>query len=128
MISNAKDSPLFSGAGNLPNVQGALADWFQKLTFVKMKKEIVNFSVAETPVPYSFMGVRQPMSPRQLMIKPEGERSWDWQTIHAYPDLILENDDRIFFGGVPYRVMNKSDWKEYGYVEYQIVRDYNDPA
>lgn len=58
------------------------------------------------------------------MIKPIGERDWQWESIHAFPTLQLQPDDIITFDDVDYRVMNKSDYKEYGYVVYEIVQDY----
>lgn len=123
-IKNASSVPLSANPGTLPDVQAAMLDWFQKLTFTMIVKTTVNFAVVETPTAFDFWGVRQPFSPQQLRMKPEGERKWKWQTIHAYPDLILEIDDVITFAGENYRVDQKLDWQEYGYVEYHIVQDF----
>lgn len=124
MIHNAKDTLLTANPGTLPNVQDAMADWFQQLSFTTIVKTVVNFEVVETLTTVAFYGVRQPFTAQQLMMKPEGQREWKWETIHAYPDLILRPDDIITFESVSYRVMEKLDWKEYGYVQYNIVQNY----
>jgi len=123
-IFSASSIPLSNGQGNLPNVQGAMLEWFQTLSFVQIVKSIVNFQVVETETTTVFQGVRQPFTAQQLLMKPEGQRLWKWETIHSFPDLQLKPDDRIIFGTLKYRVMQKSDWKEYGYIEYQIIEDF----
>jgi hypothetical protein len=124
MIKNGKDYPLSSNPGTLPDMQGAMLSWFQRLTFTKVVKTVVNHEVEEETTTFEFTGVRQPMSPQQLEMKPEGQRAWKWEMIHAFPDLILKPDEIIVFESVPYRVMKKSDFKEYGYILYEIVEDY----
>lgn len=123
-ILNARDVLLSANPGTLPNVQDAMTSWFQVLTFTKIKKEIVNFQLVETSESTTFCGVRQPFTAQQLSMKPDGQRNWKWETIHAFPNLILKPDDVIVFSGCVYRVMQKTDYKEYGYIEYQIVQDY----
>lgn len=110
--------------GTIPNVSGALNDWFQKLTFSVVTKAVVNSVVTETLTTTVSKGVWQPFSPQQLLLKPEGQRAWKWFTVHALPSLILSPDDVFVFKTVRYRVMQKLDWKEYGYVEYHIIQDY----
>lgn len=124
MIKNAKDVPLRSNPGTLPNVSDAMANWFQRTTFTRVNKTVTNFSNIETPVSYYFMGVVQPFTAQQLQMKPEGQRQWKWFTIHAWPDLILEPDDVIKIDSTNYRIMYKWDYKEYGYVKYDCVEDY----
>lgn len=128
MIRNAKDVLLSSNSGTLPNMESTLLNYFQKLTFTTITKTTVNFEVVETETSVSFMGVRQPFSPQMLLMKPEGERSWKWEMIHSTPDLVLVVDDRITFGSVKYRVMQRLDYTEYGYLEYHIIADYSVPS
>jgi len=106
-------------------MSGTVSDWFQRLMFTKIQKSIVNFNLVESEQEYSFMGVVQPASAQALMVKPEGQRSWKWYTVHAWPALVLAPDEIIMFLGVRYRVMEKLDYTPYGYVEYQIVQDYS---
>jgi hypothetical protein len=124
-IKNASSVLLTQNPGTLPSVQDAMLDWFQNLTFTRIVKTTINFNVVETPTSYSFQGVRQPFTAQQLVMKPEGQRQWKWETIHAFPNLVLNPDEIIGFAGQNYRVMRKSDFSEYGYVLYEIVQDYD---
>lgn len=124
MIQNGKDTLLTANPGTLPNMQNAIADWFQTMTFQKVVKTTVNFVLVEALTTFSAMGVRQPFTPQQLLMKPIGQRQWKWETLHCYPDLILDPDEIVLFLGTKYRVMQKLDWKEYGYLEYHLVEDY----
>jgi hypothetical protein len=126
MIKNANQYNLNQQVGTLPEMSGTLTNWFQPMSFVVITKETIDFEVREVQTFVSFMGVRQPMTSQQLQIKPEGQRTWKWETIHALPDLKLKTDDRIKWGNRFYRVMELSDWTEYGYIEYQIVEDFQD--
>ena len=122
-ISNGKDK-LISAFNTLPQVDDALFGWFQTVTFTLITKTIVDFELVETTVESSFYGVKQPMSPQELKMKPEGERSWKWYTIHATTELILKNDDIIIIEDTKFRVMKKLDYKEYAYVQYDVLEDY----
>lgn len=123
-IFNAGDRKLTQNPGTLPNMQSAVLDYFQPMMFTRIVKTVENFNVVEKPASYYFQGVRQPFTKQQLMMKPEGQRSWKWEMIHALPSLILNPDDIINFNNVTYRVMGKLDYAEYGYLQYEIVQDY----
>lgn len=125
MIKNAADVLLTANPGTLPNMQSAMGNYFQPLVFTQIQKKVGDtFTLVEQTVKTNFMGVRQPLTGQQLQMKPEGQRQWKWERIHAYPDLVLGVDDQIMFGSVQYRVTDKFDFTEYGYVEYHIVQDY----
>jgi len=124
VIKNANNYTLSQNAGTLPNMQDAMLDWFQKLTFIRIVKKVVNFNLVEVEEFDSFQGVRQPLSAQQLQMKPEGQRAWKCEMIHSFPDLVLKPDDQIKFNGVKYRVKEKTDDTEYGYIEYHIVQDF----
>lgn len=122
MISNAKDKGLnYSG---LPQVGEVLPSWFQTLTFDLVTKSLVDYEVQEVLTTIKTKGVRQPMSAQQLAIKPEGQRGWRWETIHCLPDVKLNLDDIIIFDNIKYRVMQRWNWAEYGYLEYHICQAY----
>ncbi len=128
MIQNGADTPLNQNPGTLPNVQGALLNWLQPMTFTLIVKTVENAVLVETPTDISTMGVRQPFTSRQLSIKPEGQRQWLWETMHCLPGIDLKTDDVIVFNGVKYRVMQSLNWTEYGYNEFHIVQGYtSDP-
>lgn len=125
-IYNAKDIPLGQSYGGLPDVSGAMLNWFQNMTFIQIVKTVVNFQVVETPTKIDFQGVWQPFSPKQLALLPEGQRAWSWFMCHADPNLKLDTDEIIKYEGQNYRVMANNDYTHYGYREYHLVQDYRD--
>jgi len=124
MIQNGANTPLNQNPGTLPNVNGALLNWKQITIFTVVVKEVIGYQVQETLTPVTFNGVVQPFTDRQLMLKPEGQRSWTWNWIHADPSLILNTDEIVVYLDVRYRVMSRKDYTPYGYVEYSIIEDY----
>lgn len=129
-ISNGKNTPINVKVGTVPNMTGALANWFQPLTFQQIVKTTVDFQLVETTTPIEFRGVVQPLSGRQLMMKPEGQRDWNWILVHSDTSLKLRPDDRIVFLNIKYRVMGQKNYSLYGYLSYELAQDYtgSDPA
>lgn len=123
-IANGANSPINTQAGTVPDVSGALTDYFQPMTFTIVTKEVVGFEVVETPEEISFQGVIQPFNERQLLLKPEGERAWTWFMLHADPVLTLQVDSVVDYLGEQTRIMSRTDYELYGYVEYHLVQDW----
>ncbi len=123
-IANGKNKPLNVQTGTVPDVSGALKDWFQPMTFELVTKTTEAFQVVEAGEPITFMGVIQPLRSRDLMLKPEGQRAWTWLMLHADPVLSLQVDEVVLYLGVQTRVMARKDFSTYGYNEYQLVQDY----
>ena len=124
MIFNGSSIPLNKTLkGNLPNVNAALQEWFQPMSFNVVTKVVVNMEVVEEMTEVSFQGVWQPLSKRDLYYKPEGQRAWSWIDLHSDPTLVLTEDDVVVKDGVQYRV--KATWRydEYGYRNYHLVQD-----
>lgn len=130
-IFNASSRLLSQNPGTLPDVSGALFNWFQPLTFITFVTTVVNFNAQRVPTEILSSGVIQPFTAQRLMLKPEGERKWKWKLIHALPNVIVEPGDDftivdVVNGNTSFRCMGKKDWKEYGYVEYEAVEDYSE--
>jgi len=123
-IANGANLPLFGKQGSVPDVSGALQDYFQNMVFTKLKKTVTGFQAVEGAVFINFRGVIQPFSSRQLMLKEEGQRAWTWFTLNADPSLTLQVDDVVNYNDVQTRVMARRDYSLYGYVEYEIVQDW----
>lgn len=123
-LYNAKDKNLFQNTGTLPDMSSAILNYFQPMTFVRLVQEIVNFQVVDTPKKIQTEGVIQPFTPRQLTMRPEGQRAWSWFTVHALPNLVLKPNEVISYNSIQYRVKSQTDYTIYGYVEYQIILDY----
>lgn len=125
MIINGKNSQIGSQSA-LPQMGEVLLSWFQSMTFDLVTKTLEDYDLKETVQTIATKGVRQPFTSQQLSIKPEGQRAWRWETLHCLPDVKLNPDDIVIFNTVRYRVMQKLDYSEYGYLEYHIVQDYKE--
>lgn len=123
-IQNAKDVSLSQNSGTVPNMGDALLNWFQPITFTQIVKSIVNYQDVETPTNVSFLGVWQPLSPQDVLMKSEGQRIWKWFTVHTQIQLPLAPDDVLTYLGVQYRVKGKLDYSIYNFYEYHLVQDY----
>jgi hypothetical protein len=123
-IKNGKDTPINFQTGTVPDVSGALQDYFQPMTFTLVTKVTSAFQVIETGNAISFRGTIQPFTARQLLLKPEGQRAWSWFWLHADPVLTLQVDDVVIWNGKQTRVMARKNYQLYGYVEYELVQDW----
>lgn len=124
MIFNASSRPLSKNPGTLPDVSDALLNYFQKMVFTRITKQIINFKNVEVPIDTDFLGVWQPFTDQQLQMKSEGQRKWKWFLLHADPSLSLKPDEVVNYQNVQYRVMAKKDYTNYGYIEYHLINDY----
>lgn len=111
----------------LPQMASTLNGWEVPLTFVKITQSIVDGDVVKTETPINFMGVWQPLRDEELQFKPENQRSWSWYWIHAKSSSIdLQTQDKFIFKDKRYKVMSVKDYSLNGFVEYQVVRDYEE--
>lgn len=123
-IANACNKPLFEKSGTVPDVSGGMQDYYQPMVFTLVAKIVNGFQVEETGNPINFRGNIQPLSQRQLLLKPEGERAWTWFQVHSDPVLTLNVDDVVDYKGKQTRVMARQNFELYGYVRYELVQDW----
>lgn len=123
-LHNAKDVPLSSNPGTLPNMADSVANWFQLLVFEKVIKSIVNFQVVETTTPINFQGFVETNPKRTLVMATNGQRLWKVKTLFCWPTVQLAPDDVVIYEGVQYRIGATIDFKQYGYISYEILQDY----
>lgn len=121
-LKNAKDLGLFSN--NLPQVDEVIMDWFLPVSFGKVTKQLLNFKVQEVVETIETQGVVQPLSPRELEMKPEGQRAFTWLMVHCLPNVQLKTDDILIYNSTRFRVMASNDYSAYGYLEYHLMQDY----
>ena len=108
-----------------PQVDEVLTGWETSITLVKITQSINEGDKVTTETNITFQGVIQPLRTEQLMSKPENMRSWEWLWIHAKSGgLNLHTGDKIRFNNKLYKVMGVKDYSLNGYVEYEIVKDY----
>ena len=110
---------------NMPNMANTLNGWEAPLQLIREIQNVIEGDVSTSEEYITFQGVWQPLKDEQLQLKPEGQRSWEWYWIHAKAGTLnLNTADKIIFNGDRYKVMNKKDYSLNGFVEYQVIRDY----
>lgn len=113
----------------MPQMDTTLTGWEIPLTLVRVVQGINEGELTTTEQTINFMGVWQPLSSERLELKPEGQRSWEWVWIHAKSSsLNLETADKVIFNNRRYKVMSKKDYGLNSFVEYELVRDYENGA
>jgi len=145
--------PLNKSSG-MPQMGAAFAGWAQTITIFKINQIVTDgFVKNDNGAPYQFdqdgefneydvygqdwdqkakpvtkvvfQGVIQPLSPKAIALKPEGQRAWTWLQIHCFAgSLNLTTNDRIIYNGSRYKVMAVLDYSLNNYIEYHVVRDY----
>lgn len=129
VIALGNQRPLnMQASGTVPDVSGAMQDYFQPLQVTSITKGSLGFQVIETGVVTEFRGVVQPLSGRKLELKPEGQRAWTWLTVHTDRPLPIEVDDVMTFRGKATRVMLKKDFGDYGFFYFECVQDWTGSA
>lgn len=107
-----------------PYMRGALVGWLRPITMVVITTTIVDGIASEVPRPVSTSGIIQPMKAQAVAVKPEGQRAWKWNTLHATRDLDLKRDDVVVVKGLNYRVMGRWDYEDFGFRLFELVQDY----
>ena len=111
----------------MPNMAQTLTGWEVPLVLEKITQSIVDGDRVTSTKKINFLGVFQPLRDEELQFKPEGERSWEWYWIHAKSGTLnLKTQDKIIFQNKRYKVMSIKDYSLNGFIEYQIIRDYEE--
>lgn len=106
-----------------PAVDEAFAGWDLGLQFKIVTKTAVDGELVETPTETKwFRAVLEPVLLRELKIKPEGQRAWQWY--HLYSTEVLDIDAIILDEkNKKYRVMSTEDWSlTSGYTKYELAQ------
>lgn len=124
---NINSSTGFKALSGMPQMNMTLNGWKVPLTLVVITQGIEEGDLVETRRKINFEGVWQPLRDEQLLSKPEGQRSWEWIWIHAVSgSLNLSTADKVEFNGKRYKVMGLKDYGLNGFIEYELVRDYEE--
>lgn len=111
----------------MPNMRNTLTGWEVPLSLIKVTQFMSEGDVVKTEQKIDFMGVWQPLRDEELQFKPENQRSWSWYWIHAKAGTLnLQTQDKIKFMDKRFKVMAIKDYSLNGFIEYQIVRDYEE--
>ncbi len=110
----------------MPKMRAAFGGWTIPIVLTVFIEDVVDGLVRDRERRVNFQGVVQPLSPKQIALKPEGQRAWEWLQIHALTSTKdLSPNDRIEYQGVAYKVMAVNDYSLNNYVEYHLVKDYS---
>lgn len=116
-------------SSGMPNMANTLNGWEVPLSLVKITQNVVEGDLQTTETKIDFMGVWQPLRTEELQSKAENMRSWEWVWIHAKSgSLNLHTADKVIFNQKRFKVMGVKDYSLNGFVEYELVRDYQDNA
>ena len=111
----------------MPNMAETLTGWETPLTLVKVSQSVSDGDAVKTEQQIDFLGCWQPLRDEELQFKPENQRSWSWYWIHAKSGTLnLQTQDKIIFQNKRYKVMGVKDYSLNGFIEYQVVRDYEE--
>jgi len=128
-IPCARDLTVQEAVNPLPSLRETITGWFRPLTLTRITKSQVDFETKEVRQEINCMGLIQPFGPRELKLKAEGQRAWNWQMLHTTADVALKDDEEFTVRGLRYRVMSQKDWSGDGYMLYELVQDYvNSPT
>lgn len=124
MLNFNKNRSLKNG---MPNMAETLTGWETPLTLVKVSQSVLDGDVVKTEQQINFLGCWQPLRDEELQFKPENQRSWSWYWIHAKSGTLnLQTQDKIIFQNKRYKVMSVKDYSLNGFIEYHVIRDYEE--
>ncbi|TDE17712.1 hypothetical protein [Dyadobacter psychrotolerans] len=114
-----------SQLSGMPQMKAAFTGWTQKITFKLITQTVVDGFVVDSEKTVVFNGTIQPLSAEEVILKPEGQRFWEWLDVHVMGTTVpLRNNDRVSYNGTLYKVMASKDYSLNNYMEFHIVRDY----
>jgi hypothetical protein len=124
-IIGARTRDIAEGALNVPNMRGAVINWFRPFRGVVVTTTIVEGLSTEVSRPFNCAGFFKPMKARDVLIKPEGDRAFRWFVLYTGREIDFKPNDVVIRKGVPYRVMGPWQLEDYGIKRYELVEDYN---
>lgn len=111
----------------MPQMSAAFQGWTTKLILHKITQSIVDGFVQQAETTINVLGTWQPLSPEEIALKPDGQRSWEWIDLHIEGSKVLfQTNDRVIYGGLKYKIMAVKDYTLNNYSEYHLVLDYQE--
>lgn len=112
---------------SLPDMRKAVLHWSKLTTVFIVTKSLVEYETIETIRQQTVKLMRAPTG-QDLEMKPEGQRAWNSEIVFSDITLELNPDDIIIFDCIDskrYRVVSKTDYAQFGYLEYKVLSDYS---
>lgn len=110
----------------LPNINSAVMAWASDTRVFISAKRIQDYKTVESYYENTVKILRIPTG-QKLEMKPEGQRKWNTELLYSDNSLDLKLDDIIIFereDSQKFRVTDKTDWNQFGFIEYRITSDY----
>lgn len=113
-------------SANLPDVSEVMNGWEVSMTANYVTQAVVDGAVVDTEVNKPIKGIMQPLKAEEILLKDEGQRSFDWYQVHVRDDVYGElfTTQILIINSVPYKIKAKKDWVLNGYREYHAIRDF----
>lgn len=113
-------------SANLPDVSEVMNGWEVSMTANYVTQTVVDGNVVDTEVNKPIKGIMQPLKPEEVLLKDEGQRSFDWYQVHVRDDVYGElfTTQILIINSVPYKIKAKKDWVLDSYREYHAIRDF----
>jgi hypothetical protein len=124
-IINARNFATSDLASGLPDVAASIQEVLQGVKASYIQKQQINGYTQETLIEVITKVSIQPLTPQQLRMLPEGQRKWRYFTVFALKNLDLQPDEVFTIKGRNFRIQDKKDWKEFGFIAYNTIEDYN---
>jgi hypothetical protein len=123
-IIGAGTRDITESALTMPNMRSAIINWFRPLQAILITTSIVDGESREVRRPFNTAGILLPMKARYIALKPEGQRAWRWFVLHVGREIELKPNDIIIRKNVPYRVMGRWGYEDYGWIRYELKEDF----
>jgi len=108
----------------MPRPAATIGRWSQKFTFYIRVQSVVDALVTYNLTEVVFRGTLQPLSAKQIELKPEGQRAWTWLRLQCFTPAPFNVNDQVVYNNQTYKVMAQNDYTLSGYMEYHLVQDY----
>lgn len=116
-----------SEISDVPDVSDAILGFLRQAKIGIVQKDNIDGYAQEITLWENSMAHVQPM-PENMVILKEGNRSWSWFLIYVESQVVLKTDEVIELFGTRYRIMQKGNWAEYGYIQYHAIEDYKEES
>ncbi len=110
----------------MPQMRSAFSGWQVSFVLIRITQTNNEGDITDVETSLNYVGTVQPLSPEEIKLKPEGQRSWQWLQVHVIIGEDLKTNDRVFYNGKRYKVMLVKDYRLNNYIEYHLLEDYKD--
>jgi len=107
-----------------PQARYTVQGWAQPMLMLINSVRVKEGDAVTISREFKTQGFLTPEKGQKLELKWEGERSWRHYNLFCVTDPNLQNNDQVIINSMPYRVMHKWQWQNFGYYKYKLVEDY----